>query len=286
MEYVLLVQGFWLKASWGFPKGKVNHLETPEACAVREVLEETGFDITGMVDKTQYAEHHLNEQLSRLYFVPNVPMDVEFKPKTRGEIKSVMWFQVDDLPAHRKDTTPKQALNLAANCFFMVMPFIKQLRRWIASNKGKITNDKLPSGGGKKLEKQIRASSGERSKLAPQAKQTSNKLSSSFNSGISLDKSVVSQQLDLFGRGNAGELESVTSLLKPDQTSKAKRRGAGRGRNHTPTKSQQKQDSCSLDNKGRGKLLDDDYLPDAWRNFQFDHAALEKAIMAFHKPTF
>ncbi len=33
----LLVQGFWARATWGFPKGKVNEDEAPDVCAVREV---------------------------------------------------------------------------------------------------------------------------------------------------------------------------------------------------------------------------------------------------------
>jgi len=31
------VQGYLVKASWGFPKGKVNQDEAPVDCAVREV---------------------------------------------------------------------------------------------------------------------------------------------------------------------------------------------------------------------------------------------------------
>lgn len=34
---VLLVQSYFAKSSWGFPKGKVNELESPSNCAVREV---------------------------------------------------------------------------------------------------------------------------------------------------------------------------------------------------------------------------------------------------------
>lgn len=34
---VLLVQSFWAKSSWGFPKGKVNEDEEPLHCAIREV---------------------------------------------------------------------------------------------------------------------------------------------------------------------------------------------------------------------------------------------------------
>ena len=35
---VLLVQGFWAKSSWGFPKGKVNEEEVEHNCAQREVI--------------------------------------------------------------------------------------------------------------------------------------------------------------------------------------------------------------------------------------------------------
>lgn len=37
MTQVLLVQSYWTKTSWGFPKGKVNQDEDPLNCAVREV---------------------------------------------------------------------------------------------------------------------------------------------------------------------------------------------------------------------------------------------------------
>ena len=32
---VVLVQSYWNKTSWGFPKGKVNEEEPPHLCAVR-----------------------------------------------------------------------------------------------------------------------------------------------------------------------------------------------------------------------------------------------------------
>lgn len=40
LNYVLLVQGYYAKNSWGFPKGKVNESEASTRCAVREVFEE------------------------------------------------------------------------------------------------------------------------------------------------------------------------------------------------------------------------------------------------------
>lgn len=37
LSHVLLVQSYWSKSSWGFPKGKVNEDEEPLHCAIREV---------------------------------------------------------------------------------------------------------------------------------------------------------------------------------------------------------------------------------------------------------
>lgn len=36
-EYILLVQGYHNRESWGFPKGKVQENESPLKCAIREV---------------------------------------------------------------------------------------------------------------------------------------------------------------------------------------------------------------------------------------------------------
>jgi hypothetical protein len=50
-DKVLLAQ-----SGWGFQKGKVNEDEAPHDYAVREVMEETGFEIKGL---------HLQEQVHR-----------------------------------------------------------------------------------------------------------------------------------------------------------------------------------------------------------------------------
>ncbi len=65
LEYVLLVQGCQ-SSNWGYPKGKRNEDELAITCAIREVKEETGYDITGKIDRDNFTEHVLNQQLSRL----------------------------------------------------------------------------------------------------------------------------------------------------------------------------------------------------------------------------
>lgn len=38
LNFCLLVQSYFAKSSWGFPKGKVNENEDPVHCATREVM--------------------------------------------------------------------------------------------------------------------------------------------------------------------------------------------------------------------------------------------------------
>ena len=127
MTHVLLVQGYYAKNSWMFPKGKVNENELPHVCAAREVFEEVGYDISKSIDPSDFIESTFNDQLVRLYIVPGVDrFKTEFQTKTRNEIKFIQWFPITDLPATRNQIVP-----YAKNTFFMVVPFVKPLRRWI-----------------------------------------------------------------------------------------------------------------------------------------------------------
>lgn len=133
--HVLLVQSYWAKASWGFPKGKVNQEEEPLRCAIREVHEETGFDISNYTDPECYFEQFIRDQKVRLYIVQNIPRTTKFEPKTRCEIKACEWFAINDLPNHKKDETPRIKLGINPNAFFMVMPFIKKLKHFCQTGR-------------------------------------------------------------------------------------------------------------------------------------------------------
>ncbi|XP_028318306.1 m7GpppN-mRNA hydrolase-like [Gouania willdenowi] len=136
MENVLLVQGYLAKSGWGFPKGKVNEDEAPYDCAVREVMEETGFDIKNRICKNLYIEQKITDQVVRLYIITGVSRDTKFYPKTRKEIRNIEWFPIEKLPNHRNDMTPKSKLGLAPNRFFMAIPFIRPLRERISRLRG------------------------------------------------------------------------------------------------------------------------------------------------------
>uniref|UniRef100_A0A182PU64 m7GpppN-mRNA hydrolase n=1 Tax=Anopheles epiroticus TaxID=199890 RepID=A0A182PU64_9DIPT len=133
MKHVLLVQSFWAKSSWGFPKGKINENEEPVNCAIREVYEETGYDIRKLIRPTEYIDVIINYQFTRLYLVPGVPLTTVFVPKTRNEIKCCEWFPVDVLPVSKHDSIVKDNHNLTGNSFFMILPFVKRLKKWLES---------------------------------------------------------------------------------------------------------------------------------------------------------
>lgn len=69
MTKCLLVRGFKENASWGFPKGKLSLNESDEECAIREVLEETGFDIADKLNKDHFIEMKLANQATKLFII-------------------------------------------------------------------------------------------------------------------------------------------------------------------------------------------------------------------------
>lgn len=91
MDQVVLVKGWKKSAAWSFPRGKINKDEKDLDCAIREVYEETGYDLRteGMVGEGQEAksiEVTMREQHMKLFVFRGIPMDAYFEPRTRKEI--------------------------------------------------------------------------------------------------------------------------------------------------------------------------------------------------------
>ena len=119
MTHCVLVKGWKPSSAWSFPKGKINLDERQHLCAIREVLEETGFDCTNKLVKNGYIDVAIRDQKIRLYIIPNVPMDTEFKTQTRKEISKIEWFKLTDLPSWRRNTR-----NISTSKFYLITPFI------------------------------------------------------------------------------------------------------------------------------------------------------------------
>ena len=144
MDEVVLVKGWKKGANWSFPRGKINKDEPDLDCAIREVYEETGYDIkaAGLVGdekESKYIEMNLREQHMRLYVFRGVPMDTYFEPRTRKEISKINWWKLADLPTLKKKKQQQEGrgedLAVNANKFYMVAPFLPQLKKWISLQK-------------------------------------------------------------------------------------------------------------------------------------------------------
>ncbi|CAI2351412.1 unnamed protein product [Caenorhabditis sp. 36 PRJEB53466] len=141
LDYVLLVQSYFAKGnSWGFPKGKINQNEPPRDAAIRECYEETGFDFGRHSENEKKLQKFQNETMVRLYIVKNVPKDYNFQPQTRKEIRKIQWFKVDDLPTDKTDQVPT---HLRGYKFYLVMPFVNDIRTYARKEKEKMKKKPL-----------------------------------------------------------------------------------------------------------------------------------------------
>jgi len=136
LDKCILVKGWKSNSTWGFPKGKINQQETERDCAVREVLEETGFDCGPLLpnESRDYMELTMREQKIRLYIVPGLEEDTYFETQTRKEISKISWFSLSDLPTWKKNKAPPQGMG---GKFYLISPFIGKLKQWIHENKNR-----------------------------------------------------------------------------------------------------------------------------------------------------
>eukprot|EP00210_Caulerpa_lentillifera_P001181 g1137.t1 len=139
MEKVLLVRGWSKNSAWGFPRGKRMKDETDEDCAIREVREETGFDISSRLNKRQFIEIHAGLQRVKLFIIKNVPENTRFTPFAKKEIGALAWHLVSELPTAKGDSCRMfHSGSGQMHRFYMVHVFADQLRKWIANNRPKV----------------------------------------------------------------------------------------------------------------------------------------------------
>ncbi|KAI0428616.1 hypothetical protein F5Y09DRAFT_312612 [Xylaria sp. FL1042] len=143
MDAAVLVRGYKKGASWSFPRGKINKDEDDIDCAIREVYEETGYDIraAGLVETNapvQPLEVTMHDQQVRLYVFRGIPEDTIFETRTRKEIGDIKWYKLSDLPAYRKKKGAGKNQGPGTSSqekFYMVAPFMVQLRQWVLKQK-------------------------------------------------------------------------------------------------------------------------------------------------------
>ncbi|KAF9924467.1 mRNA-decapping enzyme subunit 2 [Linnemannia zychae] len=147
MDKCILVKGWTARSGWGFPKGKINKDEPDTSCAVREVWEETGFDVTEKIREEDYVEQTIKDQRIRLYIIKSVPEDTVFEPQTRKEISKIEWHYIADLPTSkpkanergtqsgRESGTERGSGIKNSSRYYMVTPFVHKLKSWIVAQR-------------------------------------------------------------------------------------------------------------------------------------------------------
>ncbi|KAG6734485.1 hypothetical protein I3842_01G274500 [Carya illinoinensis] len=134
-ERCLLVKG-WKGSSWSFPRGKKNKDEEDHACAIREVLEETGFDASKLLNKDEYIELIFGQQRVRLYIIAGVKDDTAFAPLTKKEISEIAWQRLDELQPANDDVISRGISGLK---LYMVAPFLTSLKSWVSAHQLPLT---------------------------------------------------------------------------------------------------------------------------------------------------
>lgn len=141
LDKVLLVKGYNSKSSWSFPKGKINQNESEMHCAIRETLEEIGFDIANLVKEDRYVECLMRgEQKSRYYIVVGVNENTTFQTRTRKEISEIKWHVLKDLPGFSKKGRSSSA---GPDKFYMINRVTRELWIWMKKHKKELLKEKL-----------------------------------------------------------------------------------------------------------------------------------------------
>lgn len=150
MEKVVMVRGWGEIGTWGFPKGKLGKNETGLQCAMREVLEETGVELSPYIspDRIEYLEHGHFGRRWGIFLVPGIPENIKFETRTRYEISEIKWLSVSELPTatRRPFHNPRKTTEMprwsrstirVGKTFskHSVAPFTEGIRGWIEKQR-------------------------------------------------------------------------------------------------------------------------------------------------------
>ena len=278
LDKVLLVQGFSAKASWGFPKGKVNQEEPGDECAAREVMEEIGYDITPRLDSEEYLEQIINDKPVRLYVIHGVEETTKFQTNTRCEIRDIKWFPLDSLPTSKTDQSCKLKLGVAPNNFFMVIPFLRDIKAWVRlASKDRAAS--VPSSQKKKNRKDVRREEGETRLQATPILQPPL---------LGLEEEEQGDRARVAAQAVARDIKRPVAKRPGEKRQSVEKEVVRVREKESPAKaeggrSSKKSLSVSSSEKGGG-ILPPGFIPKAWTSFKLDHDALLAIALGRAKP--
>jgi len=126
MDKVVLVSSY-ISGYKGFPKGKINEGESEIQCAIREVYEEVGIDITELINDKEYLLiEGVDEKYLKLFVVASLDESMQMKPTVSYEIGEIKFYPIEELENHcqKKSKMVKQ-----------VQQFIGLIQKWVRKKK-------------------------------------------------------------------------------------------------------------------------------------------------------
>lgn len=101
------------RGCWDLPKGKLDEGETIEACALREVQEETGLQILQIGSKTGVTYHDYHDKWRGAdvtkethWFAMQAPGQQALIPQKEEDIEQILWADRAQIAGYMKDTYP------------------------------------------------------------------------------------------------------------------------------------------------------------------------------------
>ena len=275
LDKVLLVQGFSAKASWGFPKGKVNQEEPGDECAAREVMEEIGYDITPRLDSEEYLEQIINDKPVRLYVIHGVEETTKFQTNTRCEIRDIKWFPLDSLPTSKTDQSCKLKLGVAPNNFFMVIPFLRDIKAWVRlASKDRAPS--VPSSQKKKGKKDPRREEGEARLQATPILQPPL---------LGLEEEEQGERARVASQAVARDIKRPVAKRPGEKRQSVEKEVMRVREKESPAKTEGRSSKKSLScSNEKGGIIPPGFIPKAWSSFNLDHDALLAIALGRAKP--
>lgn len=135
LDKLLIVQGMESN-KWSFPRGKISKDENDVDCAIREVKEEIGFDLTPFIRKQDFIERNFKAKNYKIFIAKNVPEDTDFKPLARNEIAKIKWISFKKLIKDIKS-------NSTASKYFIIPSMINPLISYVKRQQSEINEAQL-----------------------------------------------------------------------------------------------------------------------------------------------